>query len=587
MCIRDRYQRRVHGECITIISAAIGYDNFKEYSTSLIELFISIQDGELNKGDPQRFYLLGAWQRICLLMQKEFVPYLPKIIPNLLKIVSTVPGMSLSKSGLASGSLESIIREVCGEKSNQLELSTSETEEIEMGLQMLQVFATELREHFAPYVEETSKIVEPMLTFMSNPDLRKQSAKLLAPLLKSLSTAGCSRDSVVNIGSKFIALLLNSHQKEVHTDVRSAQVLGLKYVIDEIGHFMNAKDTEIMIGKVLEFFNKTDERKKALKKQGEIAKEDEDEKDDDLELGDEYEDTVEFEEDYQKDLTYLLGSIMNTHKEEFKPHVHPIIINLIQPYLSGNSNMQKAALFILDDLAEYLGVEKLGEEVWRQIVPIILNYTTKQEPDLRQAACYGVGCLAKSGGTVFKEFAGQCLESLGKAIEIKIHSKTLEEGLEAKDNAIASIGKILKYQPTSVSFPEIWSKWLLLLPIKEDKDEAKDTHKFVVDTLIQYPEAAIGADGKLLGEIIRILVQVFETKLVSKETRHDIVKAIKQLSAHPTIATMLDDLYKTKLKAQEQKVLETIMKSQLLGVCLLYTSPSPRDLSTSRMPSSA
>ena len=30
-----------------------------------------------------------------------------------------------------------------------------------------------------------------------------------------------------------------------------------------------------------------------------------------------------------------------------------------------------------------------------------------------------------------------------------------------------------------------------------------------------------------------------------------------------------------------------IDENQLVGICLLYTSPSPRDLSTSRMPSSA
>ena len=32
---------------------------------------------------------------------------------------------------------------------------------------------------------------------------------------------------------------------------------------------------------------------------------------------------------------------------------------------------------------------------------------------------------------------------------------------------------------------------------------------------------------------------------------------------------------------------ETIEAHIRLGICLLYTSPSPRDLSTSRMPSSA
>ena len=39
--------------------------------------------------------------------------------------------------------------------------------------------------------------------------------------------------------------------------------------------------------------------------------------------------------------------------------------------------------------------------------------------------------------------------------------------------------------------------------------------------------------------------------------------------------------------AKAVKLTKTDMDDQLLEVCLLYTSPSPRDLSTSRMPSSA
>ena len=36
-----------------------------------------------------------------------------------------------------------------------------------------------------------------------------------------------------------------------------------------------------------------------------------------------------------------------------------------------------------------------------------------------------------------------------------------------------------------------------------------------------------------------------------------------------------------------QSVKEEMMKAEMVYSCLLYTSPSPRDLSTSRMPSSA
>ena len=44
---------------------------------------------------------------------------------------------------------------------------------------------------------------------------------------------------------------------------------------------------------------------------------------------------------------------------------------------------------------------------------------------------------------------------------------------------------------------------------------------------------------------------------------------------HPTVPFSVDTRYKNRRDAKVYKV------------CLLYTSPSPRDLSTSRMPSSA
>ena len=42
-----------------------------------------------------------------------------------------------------------------------------------------------------------------------------------------------------------------------------------------------------------------------------------------------------------------------------------------------------------------------------------------------------------------------------------------------------------------------------------------------------------------------------------------------------------------QLKPPSIALLSTPTSRRLLSVCLLYTSPSPRDLSTSRMPSSA
>jgi len=73
--------------------------------------------------------------------------------------------------------------------------------------------------------------------------------------------------------------------------------------------------------------------------------------------------------------------------------------------------------------------------------------------------------------------------------------------------------------------------------------------------------------------------------------------ATKAGSAEPTraVQALLDDeagwgvrqIETYRNFAARVEVLKSSLKSMLNGLCLLYTSPSPRDLSTSRMPSSA
>jgi len=56
------------------------------------------------------------------------------------------------------------------------------------------------------------------------------------------------------------------------------------------------------------------------------------------------------------------------------------------------------------------------------------------------------------------------------------------------------------------------------------------------------------------------------------------------------LALPYDELEQLNLKAKEQRknrVAVHKIQEERLKYCLLYTSPSPRDLSTSRMPSSA
>ena len=87
-----------------------------------------------------------------------------------------------------------------------------------------------------------------------------------------------------------------------------------------------------------------------------------------------------------------------------------------------------------------------------------------------------------------------------------------------------------------------------------------------------------------------------EINLINVLIDHDIISGkdlpnIKKVSTEKN-SSQIDAVFELKL-CDEDKILDVLVKEQSLDVvdlskiCLLYTSPSPRDLSTSRMPSSA
>jgi hypothetical protein len=74
-------------ETLTMIASAVGKDIFRPIAPKLIEYLTILQSSQLEQIDPQKTYVLIGWQRLCLVMGKELVPYLPAIIPSLFKLV--------------------------------------------------------------------------------------------------------------------------------------------------------------------------------------------------------------------------------------------------------------------------------------------------------------------------------------------------------------------------------------------------------------------------------------------------------------------------------------------------------------------
>ena len=83
-------------------------------------------------------------------------------------------------------------------------------------------------------------------------------------------------------------------------------------------------------------------------------------------------------------------------------------------------------------------------------------------------------------------------------------------------------------------------------------------------------------------DVQQILVVTF-TKAATAELRERIRARLVSTYIHAKASEPLD---KPKLQRLE-RALQCMDEAAIFTICLLYTSPSPRDLSTSRMPSSA
>ena len=71
--------------------------------------------------------------------------------------------------------------------------------------------------------------------------------------------------------------------------------------------------------------------------------------------------------------------------------------------------------------------------------------------------------------------------------------------------------------------------------------------------------------------------------VLAKESGHHVTGS--DINCYPPISDQLDEMGIDVIPNYDVDQLK--LSPDLIVICLLYTSPSPRDLSTSRMPSSA
>jgi hypothetical protein len=168
-------------EAATLMGVAVGKERFREDALALIRVLLATDEGGISADDPQTTYMLGCWSRICQVLEDEFLPFLPSIMPGLLKTAKQPPGIRQLELDDEDVNPEewtplSVDDELIG-------IKTSSLEEKRNAFEVLVRFAQRLRGHFAPYVQEMLSFTPDLMRFYFDEDVRVLSMEIVAYLL--------------------------------------------------------------------------------------------------------------------------------------------------------------------------------------------------------------------------------------------------------------------------------------------------------------------------------------------------------------------------------------------------------------------
>jgi len=273
---------------------------------------------------------------------------------------------------------------------------------------------------------------------------------------------------------------------------------------------------------------------------------------------------VEEEEDVLACLSDAIGCLLKLHGERLMPLFDSLVVGAFSPYLSPRQppSLQAIAVCLLDDAIEFGG--EASHKYIASLLPVLIANTSisVSHAVLRQSSSYGIArAVAVAPHIVCQDIPAvlACLHSIisqsNSHITTTSENKTGgnkeinnddgEEDDEAEEencssgtieNAVFAVGILCtdpRYRSTldgcrdqlGVNRAELAGLWLRHLPLREDEAEAKAACKQLCDGLEELDGAICGEGFKNLGEILRVLGEVFRFCV---EKREKMMKNLKK-----------------------------------------------------------
>ena len=566
--LNKNINRNLVGPLLEVISeiGPLCPELFKNYLITLVDTLIQINTNMPSFKENIANYLMSTWEKLIPPLKESNKEKIPLIVNSLIELLKKPPEMSISSNPNQQIDVQAFFSEEKKKKEKQkVELKTSETEEFETFIEILNLFLSECPELYTTnQIESIYQIILKLIAY-PNSDIKSESSKVFSNLIEILVKINTDKNYLYTTSKQYISNIVEQLMKETDYSLIVAYVDALKDIIKSTKSFLNTNEINELSKKILEVFDKVEKGRESLIKQkdqtqkefeeekktgdNKIYSDDEDDDQSQEEVLEDIKDQISELESVLTSLSDFFGALFETHKNLTLELVDKIIKEYLPIYFrDDSSNFEKTlGLLLVDDMAEFLQQDLLNN-IWNDIQKIMIKYSDHNHYEVRNAACYGLGVFSQFTKQNYLNYGKDIVAAVMNVINIPIDKKTISktdrENLKfARDNAVSALGKIINYhgQEFPADLDNLLDFWVNSLPITKDKEEGRINNKFLLDILMKEPNKVLGPSNKNLGHIIVILAKGYNTDNSDKEMDKNIESFAEGIKKNEEYNAILKD----------------------------------------------
>eukprot|EP01080_Neovahlkampfia_damariscottae_P002593 gene2593-3554_t len=530
----DRLLRARAMECISLVGLAVGKDKFGNDSQEVMQLLLSTQIDNLESDDPQIHYVQQAYARIAKCLKESFSPYLDYVIPYVIQCASVKPEVIVADADEEAyeeeEGMDSVTISIKGVGEKRISIRTSTLEDKNTACNLLYSYIVDLKELMLKYVEEITKLMIPLLNFAYLDEIRETAARILPELINCLKVSieknlTTNSQLVKQLLNHIVSSLLEAIKVETSIPTSSIFIESLHETIQYGGdNCLNSQELETICNMLSKVLIDSVKRKKETDLM--LQEEDIDEEEKDKLQEDSY-----FESEFISSISEFIGSLFKTHGNTFVQYFSkvnwPIFVEMLKPEYGTDEH--RIALCVICDFIEF--GNGAVNQFYKIVIPALFTYSQDSEPEVRQAAAYGLGCTAQFGGQTFSQISTDTVNKLIAIIQQK-DSKN-KKNIAATCNAVSAIFKVIKYQGNmnDSKTHQLLEFWINSLPCGGDKVEAKIVHSNLVDLIKSNSNVIFGDQNKNVPQIIKIFAKILYSDVIDEKIQPDVISILKGIQS--------------------------------------------------------